>query len=542
MNEPDGMTPEQMQEILASPAADLLTPEKREYYESYLQGINDVNRKVMGLPPGTRPGPPQGPGPWAPRAVDPALQAKRAEAVAQAGILASRPDALLAKQVLKEQDALTRVGIDPPDHSAPPPSTPPYSTRSRQPRLINNAAKAVANEILLRSGPGGLGEQKSALQDIEAKAKGKRHEVIKKFQEDQTTRKEDFAKQYDQLRDEETYFNLMPGQIKSYKAVLGQLPGKDWSPEERYRLRVRQAEAQRRLDAGKSLHRSGPYRTLLSKFMAAIAVGTGSWAAVRTGRNPALELFQNAIKNDILGQQKEASLRSGRRVKAVNEYDRIKRMHGDDLQATLTLSALHYGKAADEVQAKIETINSKIEKQKLLRLYNELKRQQAAFFEKAQAEHALANQGVSIGVKGMRWVGPPGVKPDIKELREVKDVASDYHKYVRKLDEMKTFTGDYMAPWSQKLARARIVWEDIIALAGKLGQKGVLQEFERTKLEEVVPQPGTVKEAALDQLGAGVDQLRIQVEHDFRGYMEPRTHYKMSEEAFRVGELGRAAE
>jgi len=520
-----------------------LTPEQHAKYQAYNQKRHDENLALMGLPPA--------PIRKAGDAPNPAIQAERQKAIARHAVsrtglgglaksaLAARGDAQRVKQLVGDK----KSGIDPAfktdtgDVAATPVLAP-----TMQQKFIREKAKAVGQQMWLEQGKGELGDQKAELQRIEAAEKGQKQQDILNFQEEQQFRGAEFIRDYDDLREEELYFNLEPRDIKRYKSVLAVEDDPNWTDEERFRLRVQQAEAQRRLDEGRSLNTAGPYKSLMSKFMAGLAVAAGSWAAVRTGRNPALDIFQNAIKNDILAQRDEASRRAGRTTRAVNAFDRINRIYRDDLQTTMTLSGLHYGKAADLVQAKIEQTKSKIEGQKLRGLYNELRRQEAAYVDKAKKEFALANQGVSIGIKGVRWVGPPGATPDIKEVRLIKENASLYYQYTRKLEEMKKFTGDYMAPWSQRLARARVVWEDIISLAGKLGQKGVLQEFEREKLEQVVPEVGTMKEEVFDRLGAAMDQLKVQVEHDWRGYMEHRTHYKMSNEAFRTGEMGRAAE
>jgi hypothetical protein len=527
-----------------------VTPQERAEYRAYNQKRHNEDRALMGLPPAPirkAGGPP-----------DPAIQAEKQKVIARHAMsrtglgglakaaLAKRGEAdpsFLPASWTKDSRPVKKSGIDPAfktdtgDVAAAPVLAPTEQLRSMQEK-----SKAVAQQMRLEQGEGGLGDQKAELQRIDAAEKGQKQQDILNFQEEQQFRGAEFIRDYDDLREEELYFNIEPRDIKRYKSVLAVEDDPNWTDEERFRLRVQQAEAQRRLDEGRSLNTAGPYKSLMSKFMAGLAVAAGSWAAVRTGRNPALEIFQNAIKNDILAQRDEASRRAGRTTRAVNAFDRINRIYRDDLQTTMTLSGLHYGKAADLVQAKIEQTKSKIEGQKLRGLYNELRRQEAAYVDKAKKEFALANQGISIGIKGIRWVGPPGITPDIKEVRLIKEAASEYYKYTRKLEEMKKFTGDYMAPWSQRLAKARVVWEDIISLAGKLGQKGVLQEFEREKLEEVVPEVGTFKEEVLDQLGAAMDQLKIQVEHDWRGYMEHRTHYKVSNEAFRTGEMGRAAE
>jgi hypothetical protein len=523
------LTHQQMRDLMDSGAGSvLLRPEAAEEYQQKLQDVYDFNREQSGLPPAPRPKPGEAPTDRS------AIRLARAKAVLEA-------QAKLDKRPAVGGPSKKSSGVDIPAEKKNDivPVTPPFNPMDDEYRAIQGQSKAMANRKRLEDDKG---DRESELANLKAQEAAAKHKLVTDFSKDYKERKDTFLKEYAQLRDEERYPNLNPEQIRNYKSILAKEPEKNWSEEERQTLQTLKAQAQRRLDDGKKFYSEGPYRSLASKFIAAIAVGTGSWAAVRTGRNPALELFQNAIKNDIIAQREEAARRTKRVGARVNAFDRINNIYKDELQTVLTLTGLHYGKAADLVKEKIEKVNSRAESQKLLGMYHELRRQEAAYLKKAQREHALANAGIDIGVKGIKWVGPPGMKPDIKELRVIKDNASLYHQYIRKLNELKGYSGKYLWPKSEELSKALAAWEAVISLAGALHDKGVLQEFEREKLEAVLPEPGTLKEKATGQLGAAVSQLKVEVEHDYRGYMEPRTHYKVSEEAFRVGELGRPSD
>ena len=146
-------------------------------------------------------------------------------------------------------------------------------------------------------------EQRAELHKLEAGRRMDEAEAREAAQKTKQGRIVDWKEKLGRLEDELQYFGMDRDDVHAAQALLEKEPEPNWTMDERQNLLRKQALAKAQLQSARTINTMGPFKHMASKFLAALSVGAGSWAAVRTGRNPAMELYKGAIERDIAAQK-----------------------------------------------------------------------------------------------------------------------------------------------------------------------------------------------------------------------------------------------
>ena len=279
---------------------------------------------------------------------------------------------------------------------------------------------------------------------------------------------------------------------------------RDISPEGAANVLRRAAVAKKKLEKAQAIDPGRAFGNAGSKILAALAVGAGSWAATRTGRNPALELYNKAIANDIAAQKEMFQHKRDAPTRVMNEYKFFMDKYNSDEVATLATAAAEWGVAAQQLNAQGLQISGKINQQKAFALAAEAQAKGEVLNNKAKqaAQRALALQYSGINDmqgKPIRWVGGKhGLeKQDPKEkemLLAEREKANMLTVAIDKYIESTRADRAWM-PGSEARAAAEGLREALVHGEGKFFGMGVLQQFERQFLESVIPKDESIPES-----------------------------------------------
>tara|TARA_R110000824_G_scaffold75012_2_gene190551 strand:+ start:868 stop:2640 length:1773 start_codon:yes stop_codon:yes gene_type:complete len=279
----------------------------------------------------------------------------------------------------------------------------------------------------------------------------------------------------------------------------------------------RAAVAKRNLAKSQEIDPGRAFGNAGSKILAALAIGAGSWAATRTGRNPALELYNKAIANDIAAQKEMFQHKRQAPGRMRSEYKFFMDKYNSAEVAELATAATKWKVAAQELTALGLRTKGVINQQKANALAGEARAKGQAISGKAAhaAQRALAMQYSGIkDLSGMkiRWTGgkhgldkqdPNEKKILLSELEKANKLSVALDMYVAS----QNVKGSWV-PFSKERTQAEGIREALIQSAGEFFDMGVLQEFEREFLNSVIPGANILKEnvlTALDSWGSGDD-------------------------------------
>ena len=353
------------------------------------------------------------------------------------------------------------------------------------------------------------------------------------------TRMAEWSGKLARLEDELRHFGMDKDDMNAAQALLKRQPGPEWTLDQRENLTRQQAMAKARLQSARTINTMGPFRHMASKFLAALSVGAGSWAAVRTGRNPAMELYKSAIERDIAAQKGAYASKAGRLTRHINTYDRIQSEIGDELTSTLLLAALQYGAGEQQALGEIELLKGEAEKFRYQKTAADLRANKAKLIAEAQKAYLQKQLTVGrardIGVLGVTYMGrelpdgsrDTGMTPDKQEVKKIREAGAAYKQFMQRIAGLMRFSGkvDFFFDHKKKAA-AGAAWEDIIALAAQMNKMGVLQKAERENLEKVFPRPGGLKDN-LGHLRPALVELQRRANDDWIGFMATKPHYKL---------------
>ena len=331
------------------------------------------------------------------------------------------------------------------------------------------------------------------------------------------------------------YPGLSLDNIKKFEGVLDkELSLGDYKNAYEYNNAVKalnreKASAKSNLQKGSQIQADRAFGGIASKVIAALAIGAGAHAAAMGGgRNVALDLYNNAIARDIAAQKEAFAHRRGAPGRAQKEYSFLMDKLGDEDAAELGTLAIKYDTAVQDLRAQAAKFPSLLKSEQ----YNVAlgKLQQQADSAKAQAAKyatTLANS-TDTGMTGARYVGmvkygkeeKSGIADDIWEMRrdsnKVKNAVQRYSD---------AFKEAQWLPFQEQNAAALAAREALIASLGKLWDKGVLQQFERTEIEKVIPGKYARTEKVLGRLGAVLNELHEGAETNFKAVVDGASHY-----------------
>lgn len=284
---------------------------------------------------------------------------------------------------------------------------------------------------------------------------------------------------------------------------------RDISPEGAADVLRRAAVAKRNLAKSQEIDPGRAFGNAGSKILAALAIGAGSWAATRTGRNPALELYNKAIANDIASQKEMFQHKRAAPGRMRSEYKFFMDKYNSAEVAELATAATQWQAAAQELTAMGLQIAGEVNKQKAFALAGEARAKGQTIKNAAgkSARIAMARQHSGINdLQGnpIRWIGGRhGLeKQDLKEKKIILNELEKANKMSVALDmyvASQNKTGAWI-PLSDEKTEAEGIREALIQSAGEFFDMGVLQEFEREFLNSVIPGGNIAKEQILTTL------------------------------------------
>lgn len=279
---------------------------------------------------------------------------------------------------------------------------------------------------------------------------------------------------------------------------------RDISPEGAADVLRRAAVAKRNLAKAQEIDPGRAFGNVGSKILAALAVGAGSWAATRTGRNPALELYNKAIANDISAQKEMFAHKRAAPGRMQSEYKFFMDKYNNTEVAELATAASQWGAAAQELTATGLQLKGEVEKEKAFALAGEARAKGQVIKSKAAKAARIAQARQFSGINDMqgkpiRWVGgkhglekqdPEEKKLLLAEREKANMLTVAIDKYIES-----THADRAWIPGSEARSAAEGLREALVHGEGKFFGMGVLQFFERQFLEGVIPTGESIPES-----------------------------------------------
>lgn len=386
-----------------------------------------------------------------------------------------------------------------------------------------------------------------------------RAERIAQIREERQQRMDSYELEFEDDMEDAMLLQTHPGaslkQIKDWKydlelnerIVSG---ARDISPEGAADVLRRAAVAKRNLAKSQEIDPGRAFGNAGSKILAALAIGAGSWAATKTGRNPALELYNKAIANDIAAQKEMFQHKRQAPGRMRSEYKFFMDKYNNAEVAELATAASQWEVAAQELTALGLRTSGVMNQQKANALAGEARGKGQALRAAGAKEARKVRDHQHTGIEGIRYTGK-GRAPTEQEKKILFDTVqptigakSAGRQYMKAFEQAIGLKGEAAA------SGALLARENFIASLGALFEKGVLQEFERKELEKILPGKSQLGEkfwrsvSTQDRVDAVVSRLNEMVDDKVSEAVNTLEFYEFNKPKYAVrkkGERGSSA-
>ena len=317
------------------------------------------------------------------------------------------------------------------------------------------------------------------------------------------------------------------------------------NPQEFVRAKQRhirdQASAKSKLRRATQIQTDRAFGNIASKIVAALSIGAGAHAAVvGGGRNVALDLYNSAIDRDIAAQREAFAHKRAAPGRAQKEYSFLMRKLGDEEAATAGTLAIKYEQAIGDLKAKAVKFPALLKAEGFNVAIAGLQQKAADAKRASQMASRKAVMMQDSGIAGVKWVGGTKFgldKPRETQQKAIEEVGLKTAKAKGAINRVKNALSGakwYSLPLSAKHAQLGALREDLIATLGGLWEKGVLQEFERSQIEAIIPgaypSTATALGAFTSRINAGLTALNDAAEGRVKDVTGALTHYEYTPE------------
>ena len=298
--------------------------------------------------------------------------------------------------------------------------------------------------------------------------------------------------------------------VKSWQAVLDEdvrdtaqwkLASLDDKLDIEKQDRMKKAQAQRRLYHASRIDPSGPFRGIVSKMMATFAIALGAKSSsLSGGPNQALQMYQMLVSNDVDAQKTNWQKRKGEYAEKKNEYGEMMERFGSEHAADLGLAVLQYDKGIELLKGQVLKQKNQFTKAQMDVTIGGLIAQRDQLENALKKEYFLMKQREESGIRDLegneiKFIGARKGLQQKDFMQDRKDIIEAINKgkgYVAALDGYVRASkqAGVWRPYGQKRTIAEGMREAVIQSSAGFFDMGVLQEFERQVMDDVLPGHG----------------------------------------------------
>ena len=267
--------------------------------------------------------------------------------------------------------------------------------------------------------------------------------------------------------------------------------------------RIKKARAQSRLDNASRIDPSGPFKGIMSKMMATFAIALGAKSSSLTGGpNQALQMYQILVSNDVDAQKTNWQKRKGEYAEKKNEYGEMMERFGNEHAADLGLAVLQYDKGIELLKGQVLKQRNQVTRAQMDFTIGGLIAQRDQMQNALKKEFFLMKQREHSGIRDLegneiKFIGARKGLQQKDFMQDRKDIVEAINKgkgYVAALDSYVRASkqAGVWRPWGEKRTIAEGMREAVIQSSAGFFDMGVLQEFERQVMDDVLPGHGLV--------------------------------------------------
>ena len=439
---------------------------------------------------------------WTQMGVEPGTEQPQAQQGAGVGPLWTPPDE--APQQQRDTQGRNMASVLGGGTPGTTPGTTPAGTAQQQaattPSDYETAARAHADAVEQRGLA--IGELAQARYDKITAA-----ELAKaKIAEKKAAAAAEWETAYRDRRRAADYPGMALSEIKKNEDLIN-TPAPAWmDPEQRRKYELDQALAERKLRRAQEIDPGRGFGNIFAKLLASLSVGLGTYASHKTGQNPALELFNQHIAQDIAAQKSAFEHRRGMADASLNDYSFFMDRYDDEEVAAVNAAALASDKAITLLQGKVDQTAAGVEKEKILAAMEGFKYEQGIKIQKAaalaEAKQLKAEQALTTPFRGIkRKPGAVGWEKFEADALDAWSAVKVVVEIAEQIEGLVSGKGGWVPEWDEDKRSLESKKKALLAAIAKANELGVMQQFEMDTTVEAMGHPGAFYDWALRKLG-----------------------------------------